>query len=104
VKHWQRFAAWAWDNFPGGVPVQNVFINAFPKPAAKLDELAFRRDRERTGPSHPAGGAGWDGWTDGYGPPTPEVACTHLIPTPRAEGARSADEKEVSRRPGRRSG
>jgi hypothetical protein len=48
VKCWQRFAAWAWDNIPGGVPAQNVFIDAFPELAAKLDELAFRRDRERT--------------------------------------------------------
>ncbi len=47
MKCWQRFAAWAWDNFPGGVPAQNVFIDAFPKLAAKLDELAFRRDREK---------------------------------------------------------
>jgi hypothetical protein len=56
VKCWQRCAAWAWDNFPGGVPAQNVFINAFPKLAAKLDRLAFRRDRERAPRSPTKGG------------------------------------------------
>jgi hypothetical protein len=30
------------------VPAQNVLFGAFPTLAAKLDELAFRRDRERT--------------------------------------------------------
>jgi hypothetical protein len=48
VKCWQRFAAWARDNLPGGVSAQNVLFDAFPTLAAMLDELAFRRDRERT--------------------------------------------------------
>ena len=42
----ERLVAWAWDNIPGGVPVQLWLWGVAPRFAGWCERQANRRDRE----------------------------------------------------------